>query len=95
MIIEESIAQGSDEWRALKLGVISASGCARLVSPTGKVRTGDMPVTYRRELLAERLLGASIVGRGAEGSYWTDRGAQTEPQAAHGSPCTRASPGVR
>jgi hypothetical protein len=81
MIIEESIAQGSDEWRALKLGVISASGCARLVSPTGKVRTGDMPITYRRELLAERLLGASIVGRGAEGSYWTDRGVQTEPQA--------------
>ena len=81
MIIVDDIEQGSEAWRALKLGVISASSAGRLVSPTGKVRTGEMPETYLDELLTERLLRASVVGRGAENSYWTERGIDMEPQA--------------
>lgn len=81
MIICNDFAQGSAEWVKARLGLISASGASRLLTPAGKARTGDMPVTYRRELIAERLLGIQVVGRGAEGSYWVERGVELEPQA--------------
>lgn len=81
MIICNDFAQGSADWAKAKLGLISASGASRLLTPEGKVRTGQMPVTYRRELIAERLLGIPVVGRGAEGSYWVERGMEIEPQA--------------
>lgn len=49
--------QGSPEWLAARLGVVTASEVGALVSPLGKVRTGDGPRSYLYKKLAERILG--------------------------------------
>jgi hypothetical protein len=52
--------QGSCEWEVLRSGKVTASELDRLVSPKGKVRTGDGPTTYLYEKLAERWLGRPL-----------------------------------
>jgi predicted phage-related endonuclease len=54
-----SMPQGSAEWYAARLGVITASEADSLVSLTGKVRTGAGVDSYLHRKLAEKLLGWS------------------------------------
>jgi hypothetical protein len=49
--------QGTPEWLAARLGKVTASEIGALVSPLGKVRTGDGPRTYLYKKLAEKILG--------------------------------------
>jgi hypothetical protein len=51
------VTQGSDEWEQLRIGRITASEMHRLVTPTGKKRTGETPLTYATELAAQRVCG--------------------------------------
>jgi len=49
--------QGTPEWLSARLGVVTASEVGALVSPLGKVRTGEGPRSYLYKKLAERILG--------------------------------------
>lgn len=60
MKIHHDIAQGSIEWNALRAGKVTASELDRLVSPLGKVRTGDGPRSYLMEKVAESWLGTTL-----------------------------------
>ncbi len=51
--------QGTPEWSAARLGVVTASEMDALISPLWKVRTGDGVETYRFQKLCEKLLGYS------------------------------------
>lgn len=52
-----NVKQGSPEWLAARLGKVTASEINTLVSPTGKVRTGQGPHTYLCRKVAEKVLG--------------------------------------
>lgn len=49
--------QGSGEWAKIRLGKVTASEIDSLVSPEGKVRTGDGPNAYLYRKLSEKVLG--------------------------------------
>lgn len=51
------VKQGSSEWKALRLGVPTASEFDALVTPEFKPRTGQTPETYLYQKLCEKLLG--------------------------------------
>jgi len=51
------VTQGTAEWLAVRAGIPTASELDQLISPTGKLRTGDMPNTYLCRKLAERWTG--------------------------------------
>jgi predicted phage-related endonuclease len=72
------IQQGTDEWLALRRGVITASTIGKLLTPTGKAAKNDSSRTQLLLLLAERLTGES------EASFYNDdmaRGHLLEPLA--------------
>jgi putative phage-type endonuclease len=72
------IQQGTDEWLAVRRGVITASTIGKLLTPTGKAAKSDSSRTQLLQLLAERLTGES------EASYYNDdmaRGHLLEPLA--------------
>ncbi len=52
-----SMEQGSGEWNTVRLGKVTASEIDSLVSPEGKVRTGEGPKTYLYRKLSEKILG--------------------------------------
>ena len=69
--------QGSAEWEAARLGVATASMCAKILTPTGQLsRQRD---EYVGKLLAEWALGEPVDEFG--GTYHTERGKALEPQA--------------
>jgi len=51
------VKQGTAEWLACRAGIPTASELDSLVSPTGKIRTGETPHTYLCRKLAERWQG--------------------------------------
>jgi hypothetical protein len=51
--------QGTPEWLHARLGIPTASEMDALVSPEGKIRTGQGPETYLYKKLCERILGFS------------------------------------
>lgn len=51
--------QGSNEWKAARLGVVTASEVDALVTPLWKIRTGEGVETYLYKKLCEKLLGWS------------------------------------
>lgn len=55
MIIDFDFEQGSDEWLAARLGVISGTGFAEIVSPLGKKLNSDRPQKYAAKLIDERI----------------------------------------
>lgn len=55
-----NVEQGSDEWLQLRAGLVTASELDSLVSPTGKIRTGDGVQTYLARKLAERWHGGPL-----------------------------------
>jgi putative phage-type endonuclease len=87
-IYHRNIQQGSDEWHALRRGVITASTISRLITGSGKPANNDTSRTQLLQLLAERITGES------EPSFYNDdmaRGHLLEPlardiYAAHRAP---------
>jgi hypothetical protein len=76
-MIEIPCRQGSPEWVAARVGIPSASNFHRIISPkTSKPLAGAE--TYRNELLAEWMLGASMDSGRTE---WTARGSALEESA--------------
>jgi putative phage-type endonuclease len=72
------IEQGSDDWLALRRGVITASTMSRLITATGKAASNDTSRAQLLQLLAERITGES------EASFYNDdmaRGHLLEPLA--------------
>ena len=72
------IEQGSDDWLALRRGVITASTVSRLITATGKPANNDTSRAQLLQLLAERITGES------EASFYSDdmaRGHMLEPLA--------------
>ncbi len=51
--------QGSPEWQALRLGVVTASEADSLLTPLFKSRTGEGVETYLYRKLAEKVVGYS------------------------------------
>ena len=69
--------QGSAEWEAARLGVATASNCAKILTPTGRLSSSRDE--YVGTLLAEWALGEPVSEFG--GTYHTERGKALEPQA--------------
>ena len=69
--------QGSAEWEAARLGVATASMCAKILTPTGRLSSSRDE--YVGKLLAEWALGEPIDEFG--GTYHTERGQALEGQA--------------
>lgn len=51
------VKQGTDEWLRARAGIPTASELDNIVSPTLKLRTGEMPQSYAARKVAERWLG--------------------------------------
>lgn len=49
--------QGSEQWKQARCGIPTASDFGQLVTPEGKVRTGQMPKSYAIKKVAEAFLG--------------------------------------
>lgn len=53
--IHRNVEQGSTEWHALRMGVLSASEMKLIITPTLKVADNDAVKTHLYELLAQRI----------------------------------------
>jgi hypothetical protein len=71
------VKQGSGEWATLRLGIPTASELDALVTPEGKLRTGQGPRSYLVKKICERLLGFATGG----GSWATEQGSILETEA--------------
>ena len=58
-IYHHHIEQGSEEWHALRRGMITASAISRLLTGTGKPANNDTSRAQLLQLLAERITGES------------------------------------
>lgn len=76
MKIHKDIQQGSLEWNLLRSGKVTASGADSLVTPLGKIKTGDGPKTYLMQVLAERWIGGPLPS--AQGVWDLDQGQYLE-----------------
>jgi putative phage-type endonuclease len=56
------IEQGTDDWHALRRGVITASAIGKLLTATGKPASNDTSRAQLYQLLAERITGESDPG---------------------------------
>jgi putative phage-type endonuclease len=72
-----NVMQGSDEWRAIRLGKATASRIPDVVAKT-KSGWGSSRANYMAELLVERLTGIPIDGYSNAAMQW---GTATEPEA--------------
>lgn len=54
--------QGSVEWMQARAGIPTASEFDNLISPTWKIRTGEMRKSYLASKLAEAWLGGPLIG---------------------------------
>ncbi len=75
-MIRLDVKQGSPEWIAARLGIPTASQFHRIVTPGRKPSAGAHG--YMCELLAEKMLGASLDPFVSE---WMERGSDLEEQA--------------
>ena len=55
-----NVAQSSVDWQILRSGKVTASETDNLVTPLGKVRTGDMVRSYLMKKVAEAWLGGPL-----------------------------------
>ena len=51
------IEQGTDEWRRVRMGILTASCVNQLITPTGKVAKGEKVLAFAQELAAQRITG--------------------------------------
>lgn len=72
-----NVAQGSEAWLKLRLGIPTASNFHKIVTPTGKLSTQAR--SYMFSLIAEQLLGYPMDN--LDNIAWIARGKQLEPQA--------------
>jgi hypothetical protein len=77
--IHDQIEQNSLEWYMLRAGKVTASEADRLITPLGKIKTGDGPKSYLMEKLAERWLQAPLPA--AQGVWDLDQGHLLEDYA--------------
>jgi putative phage-type endonuclease len=73
----DEIVQGSQEWRAIRCGKVTASRVADVVART-KTGWGAMRANYAAELIAERLTGVATEGYTNAAMQW---GTDQEPAA--------------
>jgi len=77
MSVLVEVEQRSDEWQKLRVGIPTASCFDKIITPaTG--RASASAVAYRRELLAEWLMGQPV---SVKESNWMQRGTELEPEA--------------
>ena len=70
--------QGSPEWRAARLGIVTASAATQILTP-GKLQPSKQREAYMARLLHEWLTGSSAEEFG--GTAWTEHGYQYEGEA--------------
>lgn len=73
----DDIIQGSDEWKQLRLGKVTASRVADVIAKT-KSGWGASRFNYAAELIAERLTGTTAEGFTSSAMQW---GTDQEPMA--------------
>lgn len=78
-MIEVDCEQGSPEWFQARLGLPTASGFRRILTPSTLALAAGR-VEYLRELVAERVLGRPA-NEDAHGGAWAERGLHLEAQA--------------
>lgn len=78
MKIYTGVAQGSDEWKMLRLGKPTASNFHRIVTKK-KCELSAQAADYALRLVAERLLNAT--NESSFESPWMERGKELEPMA--------------
>ena len=61
MKIHTDLAQGSVEWLLIRAGKVTASEMDALITPLGKIRTGDGVTTYLNQKLCERWTGGPLL----------------------------------
>lgn len=71
--------QGDESWQGHRLARVTASEMDALISPTGKIRTGEGPKTYLARKVAEGWLGRPLNGGGA--AWVMEQGTMMEPEA--------------
>ena len=77
MSVLVEVEQRSDAWQKLRVGIPTASCFDKIITPaTG--RASASAVAYRRELLAEWLMGEPV---SIKESGWMQRGTEMEPDA--------------
>jgi len=54
------VVQGTGDWFAVRAGIPTASEFSNLITPTGKIRTGETVETYLAKKLAERWTGGPL-----------------------------------
>jgi hypothetical protein len=79
MKIHTDIQQGSPEWSILRSGKVTASEMDSLVTPLGKVKTGDGPKTYLMQKLAETWIGGGLPS--VQGIWDMEQGSMLESYA--------------
>ena len=57
IIIHDSVTQGSDEWFALRLGLLTASEMKLILTPTLKIASNEKERAHVYEILAQRITG--------------------------------------
>lgn len=72
--------QHSEEWLAARSGLPTASELHNLLTPEFKEKTGETPITYLAQKLAEKWTGGPLMEFG--GSFATDFGHIIEKEAA-------------
>lgn len=75
--IYADVAQGTPEWRKLRMGIPTASGADKLITPTGKLSSQWRGYAY--ELVTERLLHE--VSETLDGISYIERGRDLEADA--------------
>jgi len=75
-MIVRHVEQGSDEWFALRTGVITASNFSNVLTTKGEI-SKSLP-KYAHKIACERISGKV---EGGFKSFWTDRGHHLEPHA--------------
>jgi len=78
MNIIKDMEQGSDAWKAMRLGKVTASKMKDLMSNGRGTALSKMSETYMMDLIAERLTGESKPFFENDAMRW---GTETEPQA--------------
>jgi hypothetical protein len=76
-VIIHAVEQGTPEWKALRLGIPTASEFERIVTPTGQL--SKQATAYAARLVAERFLGKPLDEIGD--LFWVSRGRDLEGDA--------------
>lgn len=73
------LAQGTDEWRAARCGMVTASVVGQLLTPTRRIADNDTSRGCTYTLAAERITGYPELGYYMGADMW--RGVEDEPRA--------------